>query len=92
MVTDQVEMTNIVEQYFKEIFHTSCPQTIDQVVRNVEPQITPNMKKSLLHLVMSAEIRDALFQMHPTKSPSPDRMNALSIRNFGILLVMMCLL
>ena len=26
MVTDRVEMTNIVERYFKEIFHTSYPQ------------------------------------------------------------------
>ncbi len=61
MVIDRVEMTNFVERYFKEIFHTSCPQTIDQVVRNVEPQITLNMKKSLLHPVTSAEIRDAFF-------------------------------
>jgi hypothetical protein len=82
MVTDQVEMTNFVERYFKEIFHTSCPQTIDQVVRNVEPQITLNMKKSLLHPVTSAEIRDAFFQMHATKSPGPDGMNAFFYQKF----------
>ena len=84
-------MTIIVERYFSDIFHTSFPQTIDQVVSNVEPKITPVMNNSLLKLFTSAEVHEAPFQMHPTKSLGPDSMNALFTRNFGILSGMMLL-
>ena len=75
-------MTIIVERYFSDIFHTSFPQTIDQVVSNVEPKITPVMNNSLLKPVTSAEVHEAPFQMHPTKSLGPDSMNALFYQKF----------
>ena len=64
-------------QYFCDLFQTSRPQTINQVVGKMEPKITQEMNNLLLHPFSSAEIREALFQMHLTMALDPDGMNAL---------------
>lgn len=77
LATSRDNMIPIVENYFQNIFLTTNLQAINQVVQNVEAKVTPYMNASLLNPFSSEEVRFALFQMHPTKAPGPDSMNAL---------------
>jgi len=38
----------------------------------VDRRVTPNMNNALLQRYTLNEVRRALFQMHPSKSPNPD--------------------
>lgn len=69
-------MLPIVEDYFRDIYHTSYPFNIDQVVQLVEPKVTRAMNNILLLPYTVEEVRTALFQMNPSKAPGPDGMNA----------------
>ena len=70
-------MSPIAETYFQDIFRTTSPMAINHVAQAVETKVIPRMNKELLKPFTGVEIREALFQMHPTKSPGPDGMHAL---------------
>ena len=75
-------MLPIVEDYFRDIYHTSYPFNIDQVVQLVEPKVTRAMNNILLLPYTAEEVRTALFQMNPSKAPGPDGMNAFFFHKF----------
>jgi hypothetical protein len=79
---DQDSMAPIAEQYFQEIFRTSNPQSIAQVVENVRNTVTPVLNSALLQNFIEKEVHEALFQMHQTKAPGSDGMNALFFQKF----------
>ena len=69
------QITQVVEQYFQELFTSTNPTSMESVLDLLDNLITPNMNNALLQWYMSDEVRQALFQMHPSKSLGLDGMS-----------------
>ena len=61
-------------EYFEKLYSTEHPSEYEVQVEDVERCITPEMNKYLLEAFGAEEVKYALNQMHPTKSPRPDGM------------------
>ena len=70
-------MGNIVDNYFTNIFASSNPHRIEDSLATMERKITQAMNQKLCAPYSAEEVRQALFQMHPSKSPGPDGMSCL---------------
>ena len=63
--------------YFEELFTTTSPTVFDDFLTDVTPGITPQMNQRLLGIATENKVRDALFMMHPEKTPGSDGMTTL---------------
>jgi hypothetical protein len=68
--------------YFTQLFSTSSPATVDEVVSLVEQKVSPDMNDAMLAPFKVEEVKAALFQMNPSKAPSPDGMTALFFQKY----------
>ncbi|KAM6568466.1 hypothetical protein CsatB_016451 [Cannabis sativa] len=66
-------LTDVITSYFENLF---CSTGVDTsgVINNIPTTITATQNANLLAPVSNEEVRKALFQMHPDKSPGPDGM------------------
>ena len=55
---------------------------METVLDPVERLVTPNMNQQLLQPYTPEEIKRALFQMHPSKSPGPDGMSPFFFQKY----------
>ncbi|KAL5551962.1 hypothetical protein UlMin_002138 [Ulmus minor] len=69
----------IIESYFKSLFTSSSPYATnyDRVLDTIEPKITPQLNRQLERDFEAEDVRIAVFQMAPTKSPGADGMSAI---------------
>ena len=58
------------------------PQNMESVLQAVQRKVTPHMNESLTHPYIADEVRLALFQMHPSKSPEPDGMSPFFFQKY----------
>lgn len=68
------EVQGIIVDYFVNLFQSSIVDgrlTDGDIVRT----ISDDQNQSLLLPVIDAEVKDAVFAMHPDKSPGPDGLN-----------------
>ncbi|XP_062099715.1 uncharacterized protein LOC133805549 [Humulus lupulus] len=65
---------NVIVDYFRNIFSASTTDW-DRVTECVPESITEEINLELLAPVEEGEAKEALFQMHPDKSPGPDGFN-----------------
>ncbi|XP_060972012.1 uncharacterized protein LOC115716546 [Cannabis sativa] len=65
---------NVIKDYFSQIF-TAKHGDWDEVLNCVNPIVKEEHNRNLLRPIQDQEVKDALFQMHPDKSPEPDGMN-----------------
>ena len=72
----------IVLDYYTSIFQSDMPSTFATVEEALEPKVTPEMNAVLLSEFHHDEVRDALQQMHPLKSPGPDCMSPVFYQKF----------
>lgn len=68
--------------YFDKIYSIEHPREYELKVEGVESQITPEMNESLLETFCVEEIKRALNQMYPTKSPGPNGMSPIFYQNY----------
>lgn len=68
------KIEEIILDYFTNIYSTEQPCDHEVKVEAMDVWITLEMNEALLEEFRDEEIRIALNQMHPTKSPDPDSM------------------
>ena len=69
---DQIVVTAI--NYFQDLFTSSNPADFSGVLNAMDHIVTLAMNTTLLQRYSSEEVKQALFQMHPLKSPRLDGM------------------
>ncbi|XP_062088511.1 uncharacterized protein LOC133795077 [Humulus lupulus] len=67
-------LDTVIVDYFRNIFSASQTNW-ERVIDCVPESITEEMNMELLAPVEDSEVKEALFQMHPDKSPGPDGFN-----------------
>ena len=72
----------VAANYFDNLFTTGTCSQIDDCLNTMPYKLTPEMQQELTCDFIAEEIKDALFQMGPTKAPWPDGMNAFFFQKF----------
>ena len=67
-------LKRLVEVYFKNLFTTSGCST-DPILRSAHKKVTDAQNQILPNKFEAREIKEAVFYMHPDKSPGLDGMN-----------------
>ncbi|KAL5566188.1 hypothetical protein UlMin_029352 [Ulmus minor] len=77
-------MVEIIESYFETLFSSSSPSSVvlDQVLGSIDRKVTPQLNDQLDQAFGPDDVKEAVFQMAPTKSPGADGMSALFYQRF----------
>ena len=67
-------MASLLINYYENLFTTSQPEQIDDVVAKVSRVVTEEMNKALIREFTAPEVELAIKQMAPTKAPGLDGM------------------
>ena len=62
----------VARDYFQNLFATSHPTSLEEAFQGVEPKVMEEIYQLLILPYTSLEMKEALFQMAPTKAPSSD--------------------
>ncbi|KAL0282566.1 UNVERIFIED_CONTAM: hypothetical protein Sradi_7257300 [Sesamum radiatum] len=88
-VTGKEGIQQVILKYFSSIFRSTRPteEAMEEAVGCLERRVTPAINEALTQ-PFSEEITSAVKQMHSLKSPGPDNMPPIYIKNTGPLLVL----
>lgn len=70
------EITAVAMDYFTNLFSTMSPQAIEEALEGMDGRVTEEMNEMLVKPYDHEEVKVAIFQMGPSKTPGPDWMNA----------------
>uniref|UniRef100_A0A803QQJ5 Reverse transcriptase n=1 Tax=Cannabis sativa TaxID=3483 RepID=A0A803QQJ5_CANSA len=68
-----IGLSEVIKEYFDELYCAS-PVNFATVIDNIGPSVSIQQNIDLLSAVTEEEVKNALFQMQPEKSPGPDGM------------------
>jgi len=66
------EMRDLATSFYRELYTSEGTSNMDAVLNTVSTKVTAAINSSLLAAFSEKEVKEALFQMFPTKSPGPD--------------------
>ena len=80
--TFEDQISQVAENYFHDLFTSENTIDMESVLDVVEKRFTTKMNNSLLQPYTVEEVRHALFQIHPSKSPGPNGMSHFFFQKF----------
>ena len=75
------EIDSMIVEYFRNLFTSGGCQS-EEVLNCVEMKVTSEQNSMLMAPFSAIEVKEALFGMHPDKSPGPDGMNPAFYQKF----------
>ncbi|XP_074374269.1 uncharacterized protein LOC141714661 [Apium graveolens] len=72
---EEKQVQAIIVNYFENLFTTSMNDDEFLVPEEGVQQVTPVQNQELMQIVTREEVREAIFSMHPDKSPGMDGLN-----------------
>jgi hypothetical protein len=81
LISGQHNLCEVARNYFQELFSPKGG-VMDPVLSLISPRVTVEDNAMLVAPITKEEVRLALFQMHPDKSPGPDGFNPAFYQNF----------
>ncbi|KAL5538529.1 hypothetical protein UlMin_044691 [Ulmus minor] len=77
-------MAHIIENYFDTLFSSSSPSSVDfnRVLDSIERKVIPQLNEQLEQAFVAEDVKIAVFQMAPTKSPGADGMSTIFYQKF----------
>ena len=72
--TFESDIVRVAENYFQNLFTSASSNAMEPVLDMVDKVVTLDMNNTLLLPYTSDEVKQALFHMHPSKSPGLDGM------------------
>ena len=66
------KISEVIIDYYQELFITSQPDITLEFLDAINPGVTPQMNRMLTREFNAIEVKKALDQMYPLKSPCPD--------------------
>ena len=75
-------IAEVAVNYFKNLYSTSHPTRILEVLETIPNKINDDMNQRLIQEFTREEVETALNQMHPTKASVPDGMSATFFQNY----------
>ncbi|XP_071933079.1 uncharacterized protein [Coffea arabica] len=70
--TDNQQIVQEICKYYEDMYTTSQPQNMEEVLEGVPVSVTSRLNQNLIQPVEENEVRAAVFSMHPNKAPRPD--------------------
>ena len=74
---NEEEIAKIITEYYQKLFITSQPVISLELLDAIQMSVTRQMNHMLTKAFTAAEVKKALDQMYPLKSPGPDGMPPL---------------
>ena len=71
-----VDVERVFIDYFNDLFFSSNPYSMDIIFQTIEGKVIAKMNEGLDKKVTREEVKHALDQMNPNKTPGPDGMTA----------------
>lgn len=76
------DISRVFLEYYNRLFTSQTSSQVERRIGHVVPRVSVEMNRWLLHHFSEEEVKRALFQMHPLKSPGPDGYPALFYKKY----------
>ena len=76
------DIARVAVDYFDNLFYARSCNQMEECLNIVSAKVTTDMQDLLSRDFIANEIKEAVFQIGPTKAPGPDDMNALFYKKF----------
>ena len=80
--TSEPDIERVAESFFQNLFTSSNPTNMEEVLDSVDRVVTLDMNHTLLQQFTPEEVKIALFSMHPSKSPGPEGMSPFFFQKY----------